>query len=642
VRSVLLALALVLVMASPAWAGSPDSNITTPGDSSFLVDDGGSGTFTVSGTASFNSIDIICVYGSGDTHVPISSSTYPAYYNIPLQGGGNFTATLPLKPLDYYACRLRAIPHGTSIVDPTAHGPRIGVARRDIFDNPSPYDYDLQLSPFGGFSEFGGVGNCGLPTNYGEDPSNFAYTDQLFDCADALPGPGAGPSHVPIFDSRSSVQVDGKDAFFNKFLIGINSSGPAQPAPTLTVDPTSGTGSVSAQDNLASCAVNVPYPPNHANCPTAVANGVRLDHTAAAVNDGQLAVTRERFVSTDGAAHSVDLWFQQGTAINGSVTYRFPGEAVFSPRQAGDQSGVQFPAVPGGAGTMTFNESLGPGGYGVLAWAGPPDTVRFSDDQTFHTHYAFTVPAGGSYTLGFVYGGAFLLSGANDLVAPALAQFAAPSVSIAAPGAGVTVTTPSILVSGSSTVSFGTPAVSVNGVPATMSGDGNWSAAVPLSPGANTLTATVVDGNGRSSSATRSVTYAPPSGKVGGARAAFKGKIKIGGDGTVTVNVTVGNAGVISGVETATVPRGSSAVIQKPRARPRARKITVSKGTRRTSKAGTVTLVLKLNKKGRALLRKKHKLSVSLAVTWKPTGGATQKLKPKHLTLKQRKARKHR
>jgi glucodextranase-like protein len=640
-RLAVLVLALVLVIAAPAYAGSPDSNITTPADSSFLVDDGGNTTFTVSGTASFNNIDILCVYGSGDTRVPISSTTYPAYYNIPLQAGSNFTATLPLAPLDYYACRLRAVPHGTTTVDPTAHGPQIGVARRDIFDNPSPYDYDLQLAPFGGFSEFGGVGNCGLPSNFGEDPGNLAYTDRLFDCADALPGPNAGASHLPVFDSRSSVQVDGRDAFFNKFLNTIATTAPPQPVPVLTVDPATGNGTVSAQDDLRSCPVSVAYPPNHANCAAPVGSGVRLDHGAMTVDNGRLAVTRERFVSTDGAPHSVDLWFQQGTALLGSVTYRFPGETSFSTRQAGDQSGVQFPAVPGGPGTMAINQSLTPGGYGVLGWAGAPDTVRFSDDQTFHTHYAFTVPAGGSYTLGFVYGGAFLLSGAEDLVAPGLAQFAPPSVSIAAPANGSGVGVPSVAVSGSASVSFGTPKVTVNGVAVSVAADGGWSAGVPLNPGANTLTATVVDGNGRSATATRSVTYTP-GGPPPKARKASLGRVTLGGDGTVTVNVNVGAAGVVSGLETTSVPRSGSAVIQKPRARPRARKITVSKGKRRASRAGTVKLVLKLNKKGRALLRRKHRLPVSIAVTWKPTGGTVVKFKPLHRTLKPHKARKHR
>ena len=72
-RAFLLALALILVMAAPAYAGSEDSNITTPGGTTFLMDDGGD-TMVVSGTADFSPIDIICTYGPSNTRVPISST----------------------------------------------------------------------------------------------------------------------------------------------------------------------------------------------------------------------------------------------------------------------------------------------------------------------------------------------------------------------------------------------------------------------------------------------------------------------------------------------------------------------------------------------------------------------------------------
>ena len=63
-RALLLALALVLVMAAPAYAGSADSHITTPSSPAFLIDDGGT-TALITGTADFNNIDIICTYGPG-------------------------------------------------------------------------------------------------------------------------------------------------------------------------------------------------------------------------------------------------------------------------------------------------------------------------------------------------------------------------------------------------------------------------------------------------------------------------------------------------------------------------------------------------------------------------------------------------
>ena len=60
---------------------------------------------------------------------------------------------------------------------------------------------------------------------------------------------------------------------------------------------------------------------------------------------------------------------------------------------------------------------------------------------------------------------------------------------------------------------------------------------------------------------------------------------------------------------------------------------------KRVTKAGTVKLVLKLNKKGKKVFRAKHTLRVTLALTFKPTGGSAAKLAPKHLTLKLKKHR---
>ena len=42
-------------MAAPAYAGSQDSNITTPAGTAFFVDDGGT-NFRIDGTADFNQL----------------------------------------------------------------------------------------------------------------------------------------------------------------------------------------------------------------------------------------------------------------------------------------------------------------------------------------------------------------------------------------------------------------------------------------------------------------------------------------------------------------------------------------------------------------------------------------------------------
>jgi hypothetical protein len=88
----------------------------------------------------------------------------------------------------------------------------------------------------------------------------------------------------------------------------------------------------------------------------------------------------------------------------------------------------------------------------------------------------------------------------------------------------------------------------------------------------------------------------------------------------------------VSGTETAVVPRGAK--------KKRTKKLVVSRARKVASKAGQVKLVLRLNRKGKSILRAKHKLPVTLALTFKPSVGAATKLAPKHLTLKLRRTHK--
>src|ERR1051326_8090616 len=204
-RIFLLALALALFVAAPAYAGSSSSIITSPSDPSFPVDDG-SGTLHVTGHTDFDPMDIICTYATGSGYA--EAPTPASWLNLP---GGDFSVDLPLgaNGPDYYSCQLHAVPHGTthpSDLSPFT-GPRIGVAYRSF--DPSDYTYDLELAPFGGFAEFGESADTGgITSTYGEDPSNLAETAELFGGADWLETPS------PVADApRAAVQVDSQNAY---------------------------------------------------------------------------------------------------------------------------------------------------------------------------------------------------------------------------------------------------------------------------------------------------------------------------------------------------------------------------------------------------------------------------------------------
>jgi len=186
-RAPFLALALVLVMAAPAYAGSPDSNITTPGGTTFLMDDGND-TLLIAGHSTFSPIDIICTYGPDDQQV-LSVNSSLAYHDIAQQSGtgGDFSATLPLEPLRYQDCVLRAIPAGTADDDPdlsTASGPTLSVGYRHA--DADPFNYDLQLAPLGGSAEFGQSSYYGgIQSTYALNPTDLSFV-RLFSLSDSL------------------------------------------------------------------------------------------------------------------------------------------------------------------------------------------------------------------------------------------------------------------------------------------------------------------------------------------------------------------------------------------------------------------------------------------------------------------------
>ena len=563
-RSFLLALAMLLLMAAPAYAGSADSNITTPTDPSFPVDDGGS-NLVVAGHTDFGAADIICTYGPNDARVFVSPNDYPQYYNVPQGSGGDFAVQLPLKPLRYYACRLHAIPAGESDPDlSTLTGPRIGVGYRT--SDSGAGTYGLELSPFGGFNEFRNSSECGLATSYAEDPSSLGY-QSVFGCSDALTSPPANGL------SRAAVQVDGHNAYFKSDLVGFGATtSPPNPAPTLSVDPATGLGGVQSHEKLATCSPGGgPFPPDSTTCHDGVADGVQLNHTASESAGGALALMKDEFASSDGSQHTVDLWVQQSTdappllasAERGGnklildPSWSFPGDPDFAVHFTGDN--VTGPAL-GGPGTALVR-AAGGGAFGSLSWATPPDTITFGNGRTFVMHYSFTVPAGGSHTLEFGYGSAFTEAGAQSLGDQALASFPQP------PAAGPPPTP-------------GQP--------------------LPSPPASN-----------------------PPK-----TRLSFK--TKQGANGTVTVTFNAPGPGSLSGLETAVVPRSASA---------KTKKLTVSRARKNATKAGTVKLVLKLNKKGKKIFGAKHRLRTTLAITFKPNAGTATKLKPKSITLKLKKHR---
>jgi hypothetical protein len=542
-RFFFLTLATALLFAVPAQATLTRSNITSPTDPSFLVDNGTGATVTISGTsdgAATDKVDIICTYGAD-----IAAGLAPAgnFHNVAVQPGGSFSTTVPMaNGFADFACRLHAIPAGPAPANLAPFtGPRVGWGSKTVAQIPgSSLSYDLEATPFGGFYSLEDLRDCSLVDAYAEDPATNDF-QIILDCGNGL------SEEADTFD-RSQILVDGANAYDAGELSMVGESYPGDPLPTLSVNPANGQGSVSAQRTLAKCSP-VGYPLTAPNCTSDVPVGVRVDHTAQGLGGGELVVSNDTFVSIDGQAHDVDLLYEE-KPDSLTPTYRLPGETTFSAHNSPDQ----ISALGSGPAAITFGD---PGkNYGVIAWATTPQGLTFFDPNIFEIHHLIHVPAGGSTTLSYAFGVAFTLDQANAVETEAINAVSPPAPP-----------------------------------------------PPPLPP-------------------------AP-------AKTRLKFSTKSSGNGTVTVTFNAPAAGSLSGLETAVVPRS---------AKKRTKKLTVSRARKKASKAGKIKLDLKLNKKGRKLFRAKHKLPVTLTLSFKPKVGSATKLAPKHLTLKlkqKHKSRKH-
>ena len=89
-----------------------------------------------------------------------------------------------------------------------------------------------------------------------------------------------------------------------------------------------------------------------------------------------------------------------------------------------------------------------------------------------------------------------------------------PNITFSTPTDGTTVTTPTIIVSGTATDDTSVASVTVNDIPAI--GTTNWSANVTLTEGTNTITVIATDTSGNTASETIIITYTPISGDFSG------------------------------------------------------------------------------------------------------------------------------
>lgn len=395
---------LGLVLAASAQAVVTESHITVPtADPYYAVTDEDAPpprTVRVEGTTdstepASDRVDIACF--------DLSGAFSDLYLGAALAPDGSFAVDVPATYLGSQLCKLRAVPAGYESGDASAFtGPVTSIGRARTYavgsgpDAGTRVDFFVFGQQLSAADDYGSLSECGLGDGYLYD-ANLEYTSETFACDD-----GYGLLEEPGTD-RSQIQVDGADAYGTAVAatIGPEAAGLPQLTVSHAQDPLTGDLTIVESEPLVTCP-GAATPP--ASCAAFAPTGVRDERTIEQTESGRLVTVTDRFASTDGASHTLDLLPQQGFVLGafpaGEVEYRFPGQAAFATHAIGDT--VALPStVPG----IVYARSSGAAdgdpstGQGAIVYERPATSAHFDsvypEGSFFYLHQTVAVPATG-------------------------------------------------------------------------------------------------------------------------------------------------------------------------------------------------------------------------------------------------------
>ena len=450
-RSLPFAVALAtLAIAAPAQAKITGSTISTPTDPHFvLVDfDQPAPTIDIAGTTTGDgNIDIVCVR-PGAVHFllrdqPVAANGTFALSDVPLTG-------LPGTQWPYgpgLPCRLAAWPAG----QPPAHqatfnGPQLAISsivrlrwQGPGFNHGVLYETDVYPTGLQYAARAETFGSVGLFNAFIADPNS----------PDALQH-GLFQTGAPLHDynaDRYGLEIDGEAAYPpTRAISGITgtdfSENPYVPAVETAVtsfSPTTGDLTFVESNPLVKCGPNNVYPPTAASCTRFDKLPVTLERTTEFSNDTRTVRVSDRWFSTDGKPHRLDLSLRQGRCygIQGcstDVVHKLPGDADYG--DAVTRGEIRPIATEPIFSRHATDDSLG--GTAVI----PSQRADFA---RFDTQYAFvlgyenrTIPATGELILRHTYVTSALGSDIEETVKSVLAAPPAPPTGTTPP----TATTP--------------------------------------------------------------------------------------------------------------------------------------------------------------------------------------------------------
>lgn len=415
-----------LALAPAAGAAIQASQITAPTDPTFASWSVEARSITVAGTttgsASGEAVDIDCYAGS---------ETVPLEVGVPVTANGSFhVLAVDLEKARGRLCRLRAVPAGTMPVDPSPFvGPLLATGRKEVqVFPPGPSEGRLRAFSAEAVGLTAGatalsVGRCGA--------GGFLFNQALgktrtFECVGRLRE--FDDYQEPADSTRSQVQVDGVDAW-NPGSVDEKFGGFPEHFPALSfsssVDPLNGDTAIHDDEQLAVCTLAACTP-----------TGVLDARTVETTEGGHVVTITDRYSSTDGESHALDLLpenqqaFGPTGAKNGeAIAYRFPGQDSYATHQPGEE--VAFgDAAPAAISVEVEGSPDGDqqAGRGAIVVDRPSSPARFnllSDERSaFELHQTAIVPASGSVAIRIAFVQAYSEAEVESLVTKVEKSFA--------------------------------------------------------------------------------------------------------------------------------------------------------------------------------------------------------------------------
>ncbi len=321
IRALSLALVTAALLPASAAADVTTTAITTPAQPTYRLFEASvkaSEPLRITGTTDGRPgdlLDIVCTRGD--------SGFERAVANVPVDKDGSFSAMMPLDTVKPAACILRAVPYKYAGKDYGAFtGPLLAVT----YFNPATrstavrgettvaLDYEVETGHRRGHATV--TAGAGLKAHFGVRPTLERNPTRTWEEAARIEAVVVDGATAYVGPTIPRVDVEGR-LYAPRGFDGVQMK--------VEVDPATGAVTIVETARVLRC---------DESCAAVIDTGVRLERTVTLGNEHAHADVRDRWVSADGAAHTVRVEYSHGAAAD---RWRFPGSPVFRTPAPGER-----------------------------------------------------------------------------------------------------------------------------------------------------------------------------------------------------------------------------------------------------------------------------------------------------------------